>query len=73
VLSHEIPGVGSVTVEVRGGRLELISVSAPGWSVAVEAESAEIKVKFRSGSSEAEFEAELEDGRVKIETEKHSS
>ena len=73
VLSHDIPGVGSVTVEVRDGRLELISISAPGWDVEVEAEVDEIEVKFRDGSSEVEFEAELEHDKVKIEIEKHSS
>lgn len=73
VLSREIPGVGTVTVEVRSGRLELVSVSAPGWDIAVEAESAEIEVTFLSESSEVEFGAELEAGAVKIEIENHSS
>lgn len=73
VLSREIPGVGTVTVAVRSGRLELVSVSAPGWDIAVEAESAEIEVTFLSGSSEVEFGAELEAGAVKIEIENHSS
>ena len=71
---HDIPGVGSVTVEIVDGRLELVKVFAPGWDIEVEhAEADRVEVKLRSGSHEVEFEAEMEHGKIKIEIEIESS
>ena len=71
---HDIPGVGSVTVEIVDGRLELVNVLAPGWDIEVEhAEADRVEVKLRSGSHEVEFEAEMEHGKIKIEIEIESS
>jgi hypothetical protein len=62
--------VGTVTVAVSGGKLVLVDVSAPGWTVEVDKqEPTEIKVEFRKGSAEAEFEAEIEHGQLDIEVE----
>jgi len=67
---YDIPGVGSVTVEIVAGRLELVNVSAPGWDVEVKtADPDEVEVKIRNGSDEVEFEAEIERGKIKIEIE----
>ena len=71
---HDIPGVGSVTVEIVDGRLELVKVFAPGWDIEVEhAEADRVEVELRSGSAEVEFEAEMEHGKIKIEIEIESS
>lgn len=71
--SFEIPGVGSVRVDIADGRLELVNLPAPGRDIRIKnAKSDEIKVGFRNGSHEAEFEAELEDGKIKIEVERES-
>lgn len=72
-VSHDIPGVGTVTVEVRDGKLQLVDVSAPGWDAQVETDADTIKVKFDDGSNEVEYEAELNDGQVKVTVEPHSS
>ena len=72
-VSHDIPGVGTVTVEVRDGKLQLVDYSAPGWDAQVETKDDSVKVKFRDGSNEVEYEAELNDGQVKVSVEPHSS
>ncbi|MGB8360421.1 MAG: hypothetical protein WCE80_03385 [Acidimicrobiia bacterium] len=72
-VSHDIPGVGTVTVEVRDGKLGLVDFSAPGWDARVETQVDKIKVKFRDGTNEVEYEAELNDGQVKVAVETHSS
>jgi hypothetical protein len=71
---YQIPGVGLVIVEMVGGRLELVSVSAPGWDIEIDdADADEVEVRFRKGSTEVEFEAELDQGKIKIEVESESS
>ncbi len=68
--THNVPGVGSVTIEVRSGALVLIDVSAPGWSVELDkVEHDRIEIEFTSGDAEAEFEARIEGARVAIEIE----
>ncbi len=73
-LDYDIPGVGSITIEIVGGRLELVNISAPGWDIDIErAEADRVKVEFERGSDEVEFEARIDHGRVKIEIELESS
>ena len=69
--TYDVAGVGQVTVNVASGQLQLADVKAnAGWTVEVdEAGVDRIKVKFRNGENEAEFEAELEHGGIKIEVE----
>jgi hypothetical protein len=59
-----------VSIAVTSGRLSLIDVSAPGWSVETDKlESRRIELEFSSGESEAEFEARIENGRLEVEIE----
>jgi hypothetical protein len=69
--TYQVPGAGSVTINVTGGTLELANVQAnTGWTSEVDkARSDRIKIKFRNGESEAEFEAELEHGAITIDIE----
>jgi hypothetical protein len=69
--TYQVPGAGSVTINVTNGAIELADVQAnAGWTTEVDkARSDRIKVKFRNGESEAEFEAELEHGGITIDIE----
>ena len=69
--TYDVAGVGQVTVNVASGQLQLVDVKVnAGWTVEVDEAGADrIKVKFRNGENEAEFEAELEHGGIKIEVE----
>jgi hypothetical protein len=69
--TYQVPGAGSVTINVSGGALELAEVQVnAGWTFEVDkAQADRIKVKFRNGESEAEFEAELEHGGISIDIE----
>jgi hypothetical protein len=70
VTTHNIPGVGTVTIEVFEGILYLSSVSAPGWDVSRDkVEPDRIEIEFTSGEAEAEFEARLRAGGVDVKTE----
>jgi len=71
VHTYQVAGAGSVTINVTGGHLELADVHAnTGWTTEVDkAQSDRIKIKFRNGESEAEFEAELEHGAITIDIE----
>ncbi|HEY6627789.1 MAG TPA: hypothetical protein VI193_02255 [Acidimicrobiia bacterium] len=71
VHTYQVPGAGSVTINVTGGTLELADVQAnTGWTTEVDkAQSDRIKINFRNGESEAEFEAELEHGAITIDIE----
>lgn len=71
---YDIPGVGRVTVEIIDARLELVSVSAPGWDIEIErAEADRVEVEFERGSDEVEFEARIDHGKIEIEIEFESS
>jgi hypothetical protein len=73
-LVYDIPGVGTLTLEIVGGRLELVSVSAPGWDIEIErAEADRVEVEFERGSDEVEFEARIDHGKIEIEIELESS
>jgi hypothetical protein len=69
--TFDVAGVAQVTVNVMSGQMQLADVQAgAGWTVEVdEARADQIKVKFRNGERQAEFEAELEHGGLKIEVE----
>jgi hypothetical protein len=71
VHTYQVAGAGSVTINVTGGNLELADVQAnTGWTTEVDnARSDRIKIKFRNGESEAEFEAELEHGAITVDIE----
>jgi hypothetical protein len=67
VTSHDVPGVGTVTIEVSGGDLFLASVNAPGWDVDHDkVERDRIRLRFSSGDAEAQFEARIHDGEVEV-------
>jgi len=69
--SYQVGGAGTVTVQIVTGQLVLIDVTATqGWSFEVdESGGRDIKIEFESGESEAEFEAKLRDGQIRIEVE----
>lgn len=57
-----------MTVDLQGGALVLVDVSAPGWAVEIkDQESDRIRIRFEKTGAHAEFEAELDDGRLEIE------
>lgn len=66
VSTHRIPGVGSVTISVSGGRLALVDVSV-AWTIQKQrVESDRIELELVSGDADAKFEARINDGRVEI-------
>ncbi len=61
----------TVTVDLQGGALVLVDVSAPGWAVEIkDRESDRIRIRFEKSGARAEFEAELDDGRLEVEIER---
>lgn len=73
ITTHNIPGVGAVSIEVSGGQLFLVTVSAPGWTVEHDKiEKDRIELEFTNGDAEAEFEARISDGRVEVDVETDS-
>lgn len=69
--TYVVSGVGEVTIEVLSNGLGLVAVNAPDWTVAIDGtEDDKIKIDFRRGEAEAEFEAELHSsGGLSIEIE----
>ena len=66
--TFQVPDVGSVTLEIRAGLLVLTDFSAPGWDVRIkDVRPDRVRLEFRKGEAKAEFEAELEAGRLEIE------
>ena len=59
---------GSVTIRRTGSTLSIVSVNGnPGWSSEVEQGTGpEIEVKFVNGATRVDFNAELEDGGVRV-------
>lgn len=67
VSTYAISGVGTVTIEVRGGSLHLLAVSAPGWQHEIDkAETDRVEIEFESGEAEAEFEARIHHGGIEV-------
>jgi hypothetical protein len=75
IITHTIPGVGTVTIEAFAGELFLTSVSAPGWNVEREKiEKDRIELEFTNDlDAEAEFEARIRDGRIEVRIEVDSN
>jgi hypothetical protein len=68
VSTHAVPGVGSVTVEVKSGRLSLVAVNAPGWKIERQrVEADRIELELVSGEDRAEFEARVNNGRMEVD------
>jgi hypothetical protein len=69
--SYQVGGAGTVTVQIVAGQLVLLDVTATqGWTVEVDKSGGrDIKIEFESGESEAEFEAKLRDGQIRVEVE----
>lgn len=75
-MAFEIEGVGTVWLAIVDGRLVVSQVDTT-WQYSQESDDDdgddghEVEIKFRSGGTEVEFEAEFEDGaiRTKVETE----
>ncbi len=65
---------GSVAIQVVNWQLVLLDVKVnQGWTHEIEkARPDEIEVKFEKGEAEAEFEAKLRDGQIRIEIERDS-
>src|SRR5690606_35628303 len=60
---------GDVTLRVEGDRLVLVDVQpSDGWTHRVdEDDDDEIEIDFRDNGREIDFEAEIDDGRLKID------
>jgi hypothetical protein len=65
--TFDAAGAGTVTVDVSGGQLSLVSaVPNSGWQVEVEqAAGREVELDFRMGSQRVQVNVELEDGTVR--------
>ena len=65
--TFDAAGAGTVTVNVSGGQLSLVSaVPNSGWQVEVEqAAGREVELDFRKGSQRVQVNVELEDGAVR--------
>ncbi len=63
-----VADAGTVTVAQVGAALEIVSVEpAAGWEHEVEVASGrEVEVDFRKGTRRIQFDAELEDGEVRV-------
>lgn len=61
-------GAAGEVVLVVGSRIEIVDVRArPGWAAEVEmAVGREVEADFRSGDRRIQFDAELEDGRIRV-------
>ncbi len=70
--SYVVGDGGSVSIQIVNGQLVLLDVKVnQGWSHEIEkARADEVEVSFESGEREAEFEAKLRDGQIRIEIER---
>jgi len=57
---------GTVWLQVQEGRLVVTKVETT-WTYLQRSENGEIEIVFRSGDRVIEFEAELQDGNIKVE------
>jgi methyl coenzyme M reductase subunit D len=66
-----VGSAGTVTVQISAGQLILIDVTAaPGWGTEVDrADGERIEVEFESGGNEAEFEARVHNGELRVRIE----
>jgi len=65
---YEVGDAGTVTIAPDGASLSIVATAAAdGWAVEVEAASGpEVEADFRSGTRRIQFNAELEDGEVRV-------
>jgi hypothetical protein len=65
---YQIEDAGTVTVGNSGSALTVVSADpADGWTVEIEAATGvEVEVDFRNGTRRVQFNAELEDGQVRV-------
>jgi hypothetical protein len=65
---YEVGDAGTVTVTNDGARLEIVSVNQnDGWQIEIEtAAGREVEVDFRNGTRRIQFNAELEDGEIRV-------
>jgi len=70
--SYDVNGAGSVRIQVVAGELVLLDAeAASGWSIEVDrADARDIEVEFENGDSDAEFEAKIRDGELRVEIER---
>lgn len=73
--TYAVADAGTVTLKVAESRLELVEVAAAeGWQATIDGVTAtEIEIDFVSVDSRLRFQAELEDGTVKVEVEAKKS
>jgi hypothetical protein len=66
--TYEVGDAGTVTVTNDGTQLEILSVvQNAGWQIEIEvATGREVEVDFRNGTRRIQFNAELEDGEIRI-------
>ena len=65
---YQVGVAGTVTISSNGSTLTIVSVDpAAGWSEEVEAGSGgEVEADLRDGTRRIQFNAELEDGQIKV-------
>ncbi len=65
---YEVGVAGTVTVTNDGAQLEIVSVNQnDGWAIEIEtAAGREVEVDFRNGTRRIQFNAELEDGEIRV-------
>lgn len=66
--AFEVKGIGTVWLAIEDGRLLLTRVDTT-WQYSQESDGHEVEIKFRSGNEAVEFEAELEDERIRTKIE----
>jgi hypothetical protein len=66
-----VGSAGTVTVQSTDGQLILIAATAaPGWETEVDRDDGErVEVEFTDGESEAEFEARVHNGELRVRIE----
>jgi hypothetical protein len=66
--TYEVGAAGFVTVQITGGRLILLDVSASsGWQAIVDRDDGEeVRVEFESDDSDARFEARVHNGELRV-------
>lgn len=66
--TYEVGDAGTVTLGNDGAQLDIVSVQQnDGWQIEIEvATGREVEVDFRSGTRRIQFNAELEDGQIRV-------
>jgi hypothetical protein len=68
-MEYQVGDAGTVMIDLVDGKLVATVVANDGWTFDIESKGDEVEVEFRNGKTEIEFEAELEDGELQIESE----